>query len=144
MDATTLVRSLSTQFAHVGIGQEALAVPAGGAIVVRSEYGDPMTVIAEGGTFRLLAPSGRGLDTGIRFDQPFELLGLYLAFHALWTIHRLIQREGAAETVREHPRVSFHSSQIVAHLGVQSDSRDAEVARYARRLLGDARAMLGA
>lgn len=144
MDATVLVRSLSTQFAHVGIGQEVLPTPAGQGIVVRSEYAEPILVIGEGSTYRLLASGGRGIDTRIRFDQPLELLGLYIAFHALWSIHRMIGRTGAADALRRHPRISFHSSQIVAHLGMQADSRDPQVAEYARRLLGDARAMLAA
>lgn len=142
MDATALVRSLSTQFAHVGIGQEVLLAPASGGIVVRSEYAEPITVIGEGATFRLMASGGRGIDTRIRLDQPLELLGLYIAFHALWSIHRLIERIGAADAVHQHPRVAFHSSQIVAHLGMQTASRDDEVSAYARRLLGDARTML--
>lgn len=142
MDTTALVRSLSTQLAHVGIGHE-VAASAGG-IVVRGVYGDPITVTADAGTFCLVGEDGRAIDTRIRLDDPAELLGLYLVFHALWSMNRLVRAVGAADAVAGHPLLPLHGAQLVAHLGMLSASREARVAAYARRVLGDVRGMLAA
>lgn len=142
MDTTALVRSLSTQLAHVGIGHEVSA--AHGDILVRGVYGDPITVTSAAGTFHLVGDDGRAVDTRIRTGDPAELLGLYLVFHTLWSMDRLVRTVGAADAVGGHPRMPLHGALLLAHLGMLAASREERVATYARRVLGDVRGMLSA
>lgn len=148
MDAAQLARELTTQFETVGIGHEISLAPGGAGVVVLSRYADPMAIVESGGRFQMVAQTAPGdattIETDLAADSPSAMVTLYLTFHSLWSIHRLVGRLGALAAVRQHPSLPAHKSLLVAHIGVSTSDPDPLVADYARALMENARTMLRA
>jgi hypothetical protein len=148
VDARALTSELTARLRALGIGHEVEFVEGAAAqgTIVRGPYADPVTVVEHDGRYQLVTRGGDGktavVDTEIETTRPLDLLALYLAFHSLWAMKRLVDRNGVEAVARRLPDLSRHQQLTIAFIATSLTSADPEVVGYAQGLMTNATAML--
>ncbi|MBI5159881.1 MAG: hypothetical protein HY996_00430 [Micrococcales bacterium] len=150
MDAGAVHAELADRLAALGIGHtvELVHGRAADGVLVRSRYAEPVTVVDDEGRFALVARASDGspkvIDTELAASAPVEQLALYLAFHSLWAMKRLLDRHGAEAVARRTPELLTHQQLVLAFIAASIASADDTVRGYASALMGNATSMLRA
>lgn len=150
VDARALNDELRSRLGALSIGHqvEHVAGAAAEGVIVRGPYAEPMTVVEHEGRFQLVTRAGDGstklVDTELPSSQPVELLSLYLAFHSLWAMKRLVDRNGPEAVARRLPDLGRHQQLVLAFIAGSLTSSDTEIVSYAQGLMSNATAMLQA
>lgn len=150
MDARAVSAELASRLDALGIGHSVEIVHGRHAdgVLVRSRYAEPVTVVQDAGRFALVARAADGsprvIDTELPASAPLEQLALYLAFHSLWAMKRLLDRHGAEAVARRTPELLTHQQLVLAFIAASIASSDDAVRNYASALMGNATNMLKA
>lgn len=150
MDAAAVHAELIDRLTALGIGHAVELVHGRHAdgVLVRSRYTEPVTVVEDEGRFALVARASDGspkiIDTELAASAPVEQLALYLAFHSLWAMKRLLDRHGAEAVARRTPELLTHQQLVLAFIAASIASPDDAVRVYASALMGNATSMLRA
>jgi len=150
VDARALTTDLQARLGTLGIGHEVEHVSGAAAegVMVRGAYADPITVVEHVGRYHLVTRGADGqtklIDTELEVTRPRDLLALYLAFHSLWAMKRLVDRNGPEAVARRLPDLGRHQQLTLAFIATSLTSADSEVVGYAQGLLSNATAMLQA
>lgn len=145
-----MTTELRERLTRLGIGHtvEYVAGAAAEGVVVRGPYADPVTVVEHENRYHLVALDAakqtKLVDTELPSSDPPELVALYLAFHSLWAMKRLVDRNGAEAVARRLPMLSTHQQLSIAFIASSLTSSDPAVVTYAQGLLANATAMLQA
>lgn len=148
MDARAVASELQARLAHLGIGHQVDFVAGSKAdgVQIRSPYTEAVTVVENEGNYTLVARAGDGsaklVDTELAVGAPVELLALYLAFHALWSMKRMVDRHGAEAIARRLPNLMTHQQLVIAFIAGSLGSREEGIRSYATGLMGNATSML--
>lgn len=148
MDTERVRVGLSAELDSLGIGHGVETVHGAHAdgVLVRSPYSEPLTVVEDSGRFALVARGVDGqakvIDTELSATGSLELLGLYLAFHSLWAMKRLVDRDGAEAVARRMPALLTHQQLALAFIATAIGSTDPAVREYATGLMASATRML--
>lgn len=131
---------------NIGHQVEFVAGAAAEGVIVRGPYADPVTVVEHAGNYQLVASDAAGqtkvIDTEISATASTELVALYLAFHSLWAMKRLVDRHGPEAVARTMPQLSTHQQLVIAFIAGSIASSDQNAASYAQGLLQNATTML--
>lgn len=148
LDAIAVSGELGERLGELGIGHGVEVVHGRSAdgVLVRSRYAEPVTVVHDEGRYALVARAADGsprlIDTELAASAPVEQLALYLAFHSLWAMKRLLDRHGAESVARRTPELLTHQQLVLAFIAASIGSTDDAVRGYASGLMGNATAML--
>lgn len=148
MDTERVRAGLAAELDRLGIGHGVETVHGAHAdgVLVRGPYSEPLTVVEDRGSYALVARGADGqakvIDTELAASAPLELLGLYLAFHSLWAMKRLVDRDGAETVARRMPGLLTHQQLALAFIATAIGSGDPVVREYASGLMASATRML--
>ncbi len=148
MDAHAVASELQARLALLGIGHQVdfIAGSKADGVQIRSPYTDAVTVVENEGNYTLVARAGDGsaklVDTELAVGAPVELLALYLAFHSLWSMKRMVDRHGAEAIARRLPNLMTHQQLVIAFIAGSLTSGEEGIRSYATGLLGTATSML--